>query len=411
MKKVILVIALASAIVMVSTCTKQQPLEGKCELGFKAAKNPEEILSLAYQYQNAIVEKPSQLKDLPKRLSGDFKYFLAKLADKEIPVILDSYQNLNHSVLYLDTNGDGHLSDEKGYTAKQVRNREFSSQKYYRFGPIPVEFGDAERKVKTKLEVVTRSWKYLGFYPAGYRLGKVRLGKSTYKVAVIDGNFDGRYDKLFSPPFERFWSPGCDSFAIDLNKDNSFDFHYYTHSEVMPLSRMVKIGDVYYCIDVAVDGTALELKRVEPEFGTLDLGGAKVKLKFWPDAAAQYGFYLEKSWQLPAGKYAAIFMVLHKRDSSGNEWTFSISGKKGKLDDFEIRPGETTSFKIGPPFQIKTTARQSSNTVSIGFDLQGQAGELYSPGVKRNGRMVTAPGFTIVDKSGNVLASGRFKYG
>jgi len=35
MKKVILVIALASAIVMVSTCTKQQPLEGKCELDFK----------------------------------------------------------------------------------------------------------------------------------------------------------------------------------------------------------------------------------------------------------------------------------------------------------------------------------------------------------------------------------------
>jgi len=377
----------------------------------KAAKNAEEILSLAYQHQNALSERPSLLMDLPKKLSGDFKYFVAKLAHRDIPVVLDSYQDLKHSVLYLDTNGDGHLSDEKGYSAQLIKHRGFSGEEY-RFGPVSVEVRDIERKEETKFYAKTYNGRQLFLFPAAYHVGKARLGKNAYKVAVIDGNFDGRYDKLFSPPVERLWSPGCDSFAIDLNGDGRFNHNYYSRdTELMPLSMMVQMKGAYYSVGIAPDGTALELKKAEPKFGTLDLGGAKVKLKLWSDAAAQYRFYLEKNWQLPAGKYAAIFMELHKRDSSGNEWNFNSSRKKCKLDDFEIRPGETTSFEIGPPFQIKTTAEQSSNTMSICFDLEGQAGELYSPGARRNDRRISEPGFKIIDESGKALESGRFKYG
>jgi len=229
-------------------------------------------------------------------------------------------------------------------------------------------------------------------------------------VAVVDGNFDGRYGKIFSTPIKNIWRPGCDSFAIDLNRNGRLDWALYERSELTPLSRMIKIEDTYYSIDVATNGTALELKKVEPEFGILDLGGADVKMKLWSDAAEQNITGSEENRRLPAGKYRTIFIELNQKDSSGNRWTLT-SSRAGKLEDFEIRPGRKSSFKIGPLFQIKTTAQRSSNNVLIGFDLEGQAGEQYRADVGRNGIRVSPPVFKIIDESGNVVDTGRFKYG
>lgn len=411
MKKAILAIALAAVVVAVSTCTKQQPLadEGQCKLELKTAEYPESTLFLARQLLYAITEKPSELKDPPKDLSPDFKYFLAKLADKEIPVILDSCEKLQDSTFYIDTDGDGDLSDEKAYAAKSVKTGSSGGVGYYRFGPIPLELGSGGGKAK--LDVICRHSTYLEFYPAEYRVGKVRLGKNTYKVAVADGNFDGRYDKALSLPVDVFWSPGCDSFAIDFNGDGNLTYDYYGHWEIMPLTSMVKIEDAYYSIKLALDGTSLELERAEPEFGTLDLGGEEVKMNVLSDQAVQHISGSEQKWQLVPGKYTAQFIELYKTDSSGSRWTFGCTRKRGKLEDFEIQSGRICSFKIGPPFLINTTAEQKNDTVAIGFDLEGQAGELYSPAASKANIRIPKPTFKIINEASEVVDSGLFEYG
>lgn len=227
---------------------------------------------------------------------------------------------------------------------------------------------------------------------------------------MVDGNFDGKYGKIFSPPIKNIWRPGCDSFAIDLNRNGKLDWALYERSELTPLSRMIKIEDTYYSIDVDLDGTALELKKIEPEYGTLDLGGAHVKMKLWSDAAEQNITGSEKNWRFPAGKYKTIFIELNQKDSSGNQWTLT-SREAGKLEDFKIRPGRKSLFKIGSPLQIKTTARRTSNAILIALNLEGQAGEQYGADVRRNGIRVSAPVFRIIDEANNVVDSGRFKYG
>ena len=408
MKKVILIITLASSIVMVSTCAKRE--EGRCRLRYKAVDTSESTIYFACQDQMRISERPAQLKDLPKGVSRAISYFLAKIGDRDIPLVIDRAKKFK---LYLDTDGDGSLSDERGFAARTVRKGWFGPVDYYRFGPISVEFGQAERKLTKKIYVITRGTniEQLCFCPADYRKGKVRLGKYFYEVVVVDGNLDGRYGEIFSTPLKNIWRPGCDSFAIDLNRDGRLDFNLYERSELMPLSRMIKIDNIYYGIDVNPEGTDLELKRVEPEFGTLDLGGADMKMKLWSDAAEQNILGSNENLRLPAGKYTALFIELSEIDSSGRRWTFRSSRKRGKLEDFEIRPDQKSSFKIGPPFQIKTTAQRSSNTILIGLDLEGQAGERYGPDVIRNGTRVSAPVFRIIDEAGNVIDSGRFKYG
>ncbi len=414
MKKAIVIILLALAVIVVCVCfllhKAQVPAkEGICKLEFKAAKNSESVPSLAHQYQLPISEKLSQLKDLPKGLSQDCKYFVAKLADRDIPVILDSPENPYHSMLYVDTNADGYFSNEKSYAARPAEERGL----VYRYGPVPLEFDTAESKVKTEFYVMTRRGRYLMFYPTGYQVGEIDLGRNTYKVAVIDGNFDGRYDKLFSPPVVDFYRPGCDLFAIDRNGDNILSSE---HLEVMPLGRMIRVrnaySDIYYSIDIATGGSSLGLKKVEPEFGTLDLGGAHVQFQLWSDAARQIlSGPPGKNWKLPIGRYMASPIEFRHVDTSGNRWIFRSTRETGKLKNFEIRPGQTTAFKIGPPFSTKTSVEQRDRIAFVGFDLEGQSGVLYRPGARKGRTTIPEPKFKIIDEAGKVVGSGQFEYG
>ncbi|MCP4610333.1 MAG: hypothetical protein GY845_16605 [Planctomycetes bacterium] len=415
MKKIILVISLALAVVLVSTCTKREPEaeEGKSNLKFEVVKERENIFALSTQYLTSGTDKPAELKDLPKGVTADYVYFLPKLAGRNTPAVLSSYSTLKQSILYVDTNSDGHLSDEKGYGVRIVQRPEFKGQEY-RFGPISAECSDSGKKLETSFFAVTYHGRQLILYPEGYYAGEVRLGEKSYKVAIIDGNFDGRYGKIFSPPVESFYRPECDLFAIDRTGDNKLSWE---HQEVMPLAKMVKLQnayvDNYYSIAVAPDGSSLELKKMEPEFGTLDLGGAHVNFQLWSDAARQIlNDPPNTNWQLPAGIYSTSPIELRHVDTSGNRWIFRTSRENlGKLKNFEITAGQTTMFRIGPPFSIKTSVEQRGEFALIGFSLEGQSGDCYTPGARKGRATAPEPKFEIVDEAGKILESGRFKYG
>lgn len=151
MRKVILVITLASAIVMVSTCAKRE--EGRCRLRYRAVDTSESTIYFACQDQMRISERPAQLKDLPRGVSRAISYFLAKIGDRDIPLIIEGSKKFK---FYLDTDGDGSLSDERGFAASTVKKRRFGPVDYYRFGPISVGFGQAERKLDKRIYVITR---------------------------------------------------------------------------------------------------------------------------------------------------------------------------------------------------------------------------------------------------------------
>jgi hypothetical protein len=257
-------------------------------------------------------------------------------------------------------------------------------------------------------------------FPVSVRTGKLKLAGKTYRVAVVDGDCDGSFNSILSLPLDREWRlPASDVFAVDLNRNGKFRTSSpYARSEVMPLGRLVQIADAYYAIDIASDGTSLTLSRTHPQLGTLliDANDAIVELKLWSDAADQY-VPQGCQWQLPAGKYKAIYAMLAKADASGDVWTFSprLSSAYthlGPLEFFEIRPGETTSVRIGPPFVVKADVQKTgSRTVSIALVIMGCAGEVYSADFRRNGRRALQRAFKIMDKEGNVLVTDKFQYG
>ncbi len=113
-----------------------------------------------------------------------------------------------------------------------------------------------------------------------------------------------------------------------------------------------------------------------------------------------------------AGTYKPERIVVRLTKTSEQWWSILCRREPwGKLAIINVAKGNTTTLKLGPPLEIRTDVQHRNRTASIGLALIGQAGEHYSPEVLTHNGPLPAPGFTIVDESGQELATGKFEYG
>ena len=96
---------------------------------------------------------------------------------------------------------------------------------------------------------------------------------------------------------------------------------------------------------------------------------------------------------------------LSATDENGDKWLLDLV-RGQPLSRFK-----NSSIKFGQPLLVKTDTQIKGSNVSINLVVEGQAGELYVGGVKKNGQWQPSPIFKIVDASGKILAVGRFEYG
>ena len=96
---------------------------------------------------------------------------------------------------------------------------------------------------------------------------------------------------------------------------------------------------------------------------------------------------------------------LSTTDENGDKWVLDLA--RGQ----SLSSLKDSSAKSGPPLLVKTDVQIKGRYVSIDLIVEGQAGEKYAGGVRKNRQRQPAPGFNIVDEAGKVLTSGRFKYG
>lgn len=364
---------------------------------------------LGMQRQDTTLIRPPELREQPADAPKEPVYFVVRVGAMDIHGITYRSISPNRYVkLYLDMDGDGLFSDEKEYIGTWLSI--FSLTRTYRFGPVSTQPAGVGTKGGA-FYANCSDGRWLTFDSVFYRRGKVILEGKTYEIALVDTDFDGKYNKYFVPPVANSLDPQCDVLAIDLNGDLKFNFKDPGDSEVMPLCRLIKINGQYYSIDVADDGSTIEFRQAKLQYGTLSLNGKQVELAVWSDASHQRVSGSNGNWLLPAGKYSVVKLELTESDSEGNRWTFHAGRAwAGQLGDFEIRPGQTTSFRIGPPFQIKTFMKDSGRNALVGFHLEGQAGELYVPGAKKNSVEVPKPQFKIISVTGQTVHTGQFEF-
>jgi hypothetical protein len=312
--------------------------------------------------------------------------------------------------LYVDTDADLDLSDEQAMVAVQVRGARSAW-----FGPFDVAAGRDRRIARQRLALVAGFGPRgeVGAYlvPGGAHSGRARLGDTEYAIAVADNDMSGRCDDVFELVQGRI-PKTKDSIAIDLDGDGRFE---HGASEVMPLGRIVRVGDAYYSVEVSPDGSSITFGTAAVRCGAFKATGADASFRVWSDAGV---FDLTRSnregdgtWRLPAGVYVVGAPALMRTDDAGDIWTLSCRGLPIGSQFFSIVPGKTRMLSFGGPLRFEVAVDMQRSNVCVGLELRGQGGESYQAGACKNGRLLAAPTYKIIDGAGNELASAKFEYG
>jgi hypothetical protein len=141
----------------------------------------------------------------------------------------------------------------------------------------------------------------------------------------------------------------------------------------------------------------------------IETPGAELRLQraFFSQATFEAS---EDPVKLPARAYTPQSLTL-TRQVGDDTWKLTSSGPWGNLAKIKVTPGKTTSLALGPPLRITPRVGVIGRKVSVGLRILGRSGERYSNIVLKNDKRVPAPRVKIVDREGNVLASGSFSYG
>ena len=308
--------------------------------------------------------------------------------------------------LYVDTDGDGDLADDKPLAGK-------AEGPQMAFGTVALTASEGKPVKVALLAYMSGSPakpRFVMIRGAGCLTGKVTLAGKAYNVAVIDGNLNGRYNDTLKG--DAMPSQNMDALVIDLNGDGRFAPPSLTIQpmEWVPLAKGIKVADAYYTVVVAADGSTIQLAKTDPGFGTLDLGASDVEIMGFSD----FGFQRIQGGgkvRLPAGKYMPVMVSLNRTDADGAKWTLRRSGGTDKLSQLRIEAGKTCAIDLGPPLVARTDVRQNSRNVTIGFSLVGKAGEQYAAGATKDNKRLPAPTLEIIDGNEKVIHTGKFEYG
>ncbi|NIP23530.1 MAG: hypothetical protein GWN67_05290 [Phycisphaerae bacterium] len=172
-----------------------------------------------------------------------------------------------------------------------------------------------------------------------------------------------------------------------------------------------KIAIAGFIIVVAV---VVVLQIIQPKqtgYIKIDTPGIKTKMSLRRGWWSQQQVSSDaESVELPVRKYRPRRISLAAQ-KGGNEWVISGLGPWGELAKIKVKKDQTTVLKPGPPFLIKSNVRRRGQTLSISPLVIGQAGEHYDVRVRTRRGSLPAPGLKIVDESGKVLVSDKFRFG
>jgi len=346
--------------------------------------------------------RPPDLKAPPQAASATLLYFQYQVGGTLVLAVLDP---TSPQKLYVDTDGGRDLSQAVGLPARAVEGA--SS-----FGPVTIRAAGSKESAGIRVRFLSYSpWRHMAIAPGGYMAGEASLAGKKHRIALVDSNLDGRYDKVAVAP-DSSSAAAADTVAINTNQDGKFSPAWQEGGEIQPLLAMFHVGDAYYRAEPAPGGESVRLTQVQPQFGALDTGCPDLVLSVLGDAGFHRLGASAGKWRLPAGKYRATGFSLARTDADGGGWVLrQYSSAVGGLANFEVRPGEATTLKAGTPLASKLTVRKLRNgSVYMTFQPVGQAGEGYEVHAYKDARSQPAPGVRILDETGKVLTVDKFAY-
>ena len=301
-----------------------------------------------------------------------------------------SQQGRPHDLLFIDSDGDGHLKNETAITAYQV------DQYYARFEPAKVvlqiegepvsyhlNFENYHRDNRNSLRVSSGCW---------YE-GKIKVGQQEKHCVIIDQNTNGTFNDKSINAYE--------SDRIRIGRQTYRDTRY--------VGNYINIDGKFYLLEIARDGAYIKLTIAEDlKFGTVNMpenitefiaGGENGLLTVKPEKGVG---------KLPVGKYRIDRWVIERKDDKGSNWKLQGRGF-GDNGNFDVTEASVTTMNVGEPIVSVLTARKDAERYIFGHNLQGQLGERIE--LTRNGGRSSAPKLQIKNKDGTYDRTFTFEYG
>ncbi len=360
--------------------------------------------------------QPEALLDLPEGIharSSGCRFFALNLRNRTLYAVV---QVLSPNVfkLWVDSNLNQRLSDEKiaSGSLKSIRRFWRLIPDYLDFGSIQIN-SDGTPFASFHLIADTRA-RRLQTLPMYSYSARVRLHTTTYEIAVVDGDFDGKFTSLYKPT-PNYAFGVCDVIAMALNPTGipMAGKFQYNPNQIVPLGRYIKPDNRrshYYRIHISADSKVLRAEPSQPPLGTLKIPKhTRLSGPVYSDAVSQRVTF-EDEIKLPIGHYQLMQGNLEYVDKTGKKWLLSAdfrdSGRKGQ---FEIKEGDVFSLNPGPPFKVTVDIdKRSRDMFSIGTSLTGREGEQYS---MRLNQTMARPRIKIIAENGKSLHSGSMEYG
>ena len=293
--------------------------------------------------------------------------------------------------LFIDSNGDGRLSDEKAVKA-------YRTEQYYTyFGPVKVVFQVEDGPVTYHL-----NFQFYNYDGKNRRLhvssgcwyeGTITVAGAKKHCVLIDQNVNGTFDD------KAIEANRCDRIRIG-NKDGR---------DARFVGNFIEIDGVLYKPEIARDGAYIKLTRAEDvKTGTIRLPESVTEFS----VGGENGLFTFKPksgiGSLPTGKYRINYWAVERKDDQGRKWKL-----KGSLfsngGTFDVAAGAETQLSVGEPIISTVEAQNRKATYSFSHDLKGRLGERIE--LTRNGSRPRAPKLHITSKDGTYDRTFSFEYG
>lgn len=385
-----------------------------------------------------ITTPPAGLK-VPSATTPQPLYAQFPLGDTTCSIMLDktSTSLTTYDRVYLDTNFNADLTDEKPLTSPDSRH---ASSKYTRL-PFEIRVPINGKQVPCPLGILVSTYEgpdhetktQVLLQTRACYVGKLSMGGKRYNVAVSDSNANGRFDDVVSSRSEANWTASRKS-------------AYYPSDHLYILSPESEMwyDDAGALGLLFINGTLYDTK-VDIPAGVLHLipfAGKTAHLKlpmdiekmtvFSPDAKRSvFAVAPGREMIVPEGEWLAGDYAVRRVDSDGAEWRLiAMSSDKAKLvmatadSPATLVFGEPYRLFLSVPEKSVKNVRGGKDTAELEYVAIGQGDEMVlrmqlQSGLPMSTAMTSGtranqprePAYLITKPDGELVAKGAFEYG
>jgi hypothetical protein len=331
---------------------------------------------------------PASLKS-PVPVPSGMRCCVAQLGGQQLLALIDRAVPPRVAV---DTDLDGNLLRERLQLAKPIKDRDaVGGLPRLSYGPIRCSLAAGAIEIVIERDAQGRFW----VLPGAYREGSIGLAGRDYRVALVDCDYDGRYDRAICTDDRPLGGWLTDWMAIDRNRDGRFDVAYSGRWEIQPLTPVWAVGESLFRAKVEPDGSVVRLEPAGLGMGLLDVGTPDSELLVVGLSGVMRLTGGEGKWWLPEGPYSCWSVRLRYTEAATKRtWTLADAGNPRDLRGFEIEKDQTLSRPIGGPLKVTRPAWGGASVeqdrVTPESSVVDQAGIAYRV-IERDGQRVGQP--------------------